>query len=483
MTDIAFLPARRLASLIRRRKIGCLELLEHYLDRVARHNPPLNAIIVTDFDAARRRARAADDALAKGETWGPLHGVPMTVKDSFDVAGLPTTWGSPDHKNNIARRNALSVDRWLNAGAVLFGKTNVPIWLADSQSFNAIYGTTNNPWDLSRTPGGSSGGASAALAAGLTGIEMGSDIAGSIRNPAAYCGLFGHKPTFGVCSTQGHALDDNVAALDILAIGPLARAADDLALGLTIIAGPDEIAARGARVALPPSRKKRLDEFRVGIVIDHPTAPVDRTVRDRLQDLADFLAAQNTHVSDSARPDIDLDDAHRTFDVLLRSATSARLDDAQQANFRAGLDALPAGTDTKQSRMMRGNTLSHRDWLRLDEHRQRMRWKWHDFFKEYDLLLCPVMCTAAYPHDPTPPYERTLMVDGEAIAGNTQLFWAGYSCVAYLPSTVAPIGFTEDGLPVGVQIVGPEYGDRDCIRFARLLEQSYQPFVPPAGYD
>lgn len=482
MTDIAFLPARRLARLIRRGKIGCLELLDHYLDRVERYNPALNAIIVTDIDNARRRARAADTALAKGEIWGPLHGVPMTVKDSFDVAGLPTTWGSPDYRDNIARRNALAVDRWLDAGVVLFGKTNVPIWLADSQSFNAIYGTTNNPWDLSLTPGGSSGGASAALAAGLTGIEMGSDIAGSIRNPAAFCGLFGHKPTFGVCSTRGHALDDNVGALDILVVGPLARAADDLALGLSIIAGPDDIAARGNPLALPPPRKKRLDEFKVGIVLNHPTAPVDPTVQDRLQDLADFLARQGTRISDTARPDIDLHDAHQTFDVLLRSATSARLDDAQQAGFREALDALPAGTDTKQSRMMQGNTLSHRDWLRLDEHRQRMRWKWHDFFDDYDLLLCPVMCTAAYPHDPTPPYERTLVVDGETITANTYLFWAGYSCVAYLPSTVAPIGLTADGRPVGVQIVGPEYGDLTCIQFARLLEKAYRSFVPPPAY-
>src|SRR5262249_47251273 len=188
--DIAFWPAKRLAGHLRRRKIGCLELLEHYLKRVERFNPRLNAIIVKDFDNAGKRARAADRALAKGDVWGPLHGVPMTLKESYDVVGLPTTWGVPEHKNNIATRNALAVDRLLGAGAVLFGKTNVPLLLADWQSYNAIYGTTNNPWNTALSPGGSSGGSAAALAAGFTGLEAGSDIGSSIPHPAHFCGLF-----------------------------------------------------------------------------------------------------------------------------------------------------------------------------------------------------------------------------------------------------------------------------------------------------
>ena len=433
MTDIALLPAKRLAGMIRSGKIGCLELLEHYLDRVERYNPALNAIIVTDIPKARRRARAADRARAKGELWGPLHGVPMTVKEAFDVAGQPTTWGVPDYANHIASANALSVDRWLDAGVVLFGKTNVPIWLADAQSFNAIYGTTNSPWNLGMSPGGSSGGSTAALAAGLTGIEMGSDIASSVRTPAALCGLFGHKPTFGICPTNGHAVNDNVAALDILAIGPLARSADDVALGLSIMAGPDEIDTTGYRLTLPAPKKKRLSEFKVGIVIDHPTAPVEREVGELLQKLANFLAKQKTKISDTARPDIDLDDVHRTFDVLLRSATSVRVTPEERAEFRAILDAQPAGTDTKQSRMMRGNTLSHRDWLILNERRERMRWTWHDYFKDYDLLLCPVLCTGTFPHDQTPPYERTLTIDGQEMTFMNQIFWSGYSGMCYLP--------------------------------------------------
>ena len=483
MTDIAFSSARHLAGAIRRGRIGSLELLEHYLARVERFNPALNAIVETDIPAARRRARAADRALVNGESWGPLHGVPITVKDSFDVKGMPTTWGVPEFRDCIADSNALSVDRLIGAGAVPFGKTNVPIWLADTQAFNAIYGRTVSPWNPDLTPGGSSGGASAALAAGLTGLELGSDIASSIRTPAALCGLFGHKPTFGICPTRGHTVRGNLAPLDILVIGPLARSAGDLALSLSIVAGPDEIDGGGYRLALPAPRKKRLGEFRVGIVLDHPTAAVEGAVKDRLQALADFLGRQGTRISDTARPDIDPHDVHRTFDVLLRAATSARHSDAERDGVAADLAALPPGTDTKQSRMMRVITLSHRDWLLLNEQRHRMRWKWHEYFQAYDLLLCPVLCTAAHPHTEIPPYERSMTVDGVERTFMEQIFWSGYAGVSYLPASVAPIGLTDDGRPVGVQIVGPHCGDRTTIAFAGLLEKEYRAFVPPPGFE
>ena len=238
MSISPFLPAHRLAALVRAGKIGCLELLDLYLERVEQHNAKLNAIVVLDTERARKRARAADRALAKGEVWGPLHGVPVTIKESFDVEGLPTTWGHPELKDNIAQRNALAVDRLLAAGAVLFGKTNIPTALADWQTFNPIHGTTNNPWDLSRVPGGSSGGAAAALAAGLTGLETGSDIGASIRNPAHYCGVYGHKPTFGICSSQGQTAPPRITDNDIAVIGPLARSARDLEIALKTIAGP-----------------------------------------------------------------------------------------------------------------------------------------------------------------------------------------------------------------------------------------------------
>src|SRR5499426_3005539 len=241
MLDVPFRSARQLAADIRKKKIGCLELLDLYLARVDKHDGTLNAVVVRDFERARTRARAADRALAKRDVWGPLHGVPMTIKESYDVAGLPTTWGVPVYKDRIATKNALAVDRLLAAGVVLFGKTNVPLYLGDWQSFNAIYGTTNNPWDLTRAPGGSSGGSAAALAAGLTGIEAGSDIGGSIRVPAHFCGVFGLKPTWGVVSPKGQALPGSYAYSDMSVIGPLARSAGDLDIALDAMAGPDDI--------------------------------------------------------------------------------------------------------------------------------------------------------------------------------------------------------------------------------------------------
>src|SRR5882672_11329741 len=300
MTAPHFRSAKHLASDIRRRKLGCLEALDLFLARVDRFTPQLNASLPSDVEAARRRARQADAALRKGKVWGPLHGVPMTVKESYDVAGMPTTWGLSELKDNVPPRNALAVDRLLGAGVVLFGKTNVPSWLADWQSFNPVYGTTNNPWDLSRTPGGSSGGSAAALAAGLTGFEAGSDIGSSIRNPAHYCGVYGHKPTYGIVPPRGQALPGRVAASDISVIGPMARSAEDLEIGLGVMAGPDDIAAAGYTLRLPTPRQKTLRDFKIAVMLTDPNSEVDAEVQAKIQAVADFLAGKRAKVSDRA---------------------------------------------------------------------------------------------------------------------------------------------------------------------------------------
>jgi amidase len=483
MLDVPFRSAKQLATAIRRKTIGCLELLDLYLTRVAKYNPALNAIIATDVEGARKRARAADRALSKGHPWGPLHGVPMTIKESYDVVGMPTTWGIPQFKDNRPACNALAVDRLLGAGVVLFGKTNVPIYLADYQSYNAIYGTTNNPWDRTRAPGGSSGGSAAALAAGLTGIEAGSDIGSSIRNPAHYCGVFGHKPTWGIVSPRGHSIG-RVAPTDISVCGPLARGADDLAVALDVMAGADEVDGAGWQLRLPPPRRKRLHEYRVAVMLTDPNSEVDTTVQDRLQALVDFLARRRVKVSDRARPDIDTGEAHRVYVRLLRAATSGRLSQAEFEKSMATAQTLAPDDESYFAQMTRANVLPHRDWLAANEARHRMRWKWAQFFKEWDLLLCPVTASAAFPHDHEGErYQRTIEVNGRRVPTTDQLFWAGLTCMVYLPATVAPVGLTPGGLPVGVQIAGPQYGDRTCIAFARLLEQEYQAFVPPPGYE
>jgi amidase len=262
-------------------RVGCVELLDFYLARAEHHNPALNAIIAWQIDNARQRARDADAALVKGEVWGPLHGIPMTVKESFNVSGLPTTFGNPLWKDNIATSNAAVVDRLLEAGAIVFGKTNVPFMLMDSQSYNDIHGTTNNPWDISRGPGGSSGGEAAALAAGLSALGAGSDIAGSLRNPAHYCGVYGHKPSWGLIPSRGHALAAAVTPTDISVVGPMARYAEDLALALRVLAGPDVLQQAAWRLELQSPRCHRLGEFRVAVWGTSLLCQIDASVRER----------------------------------------------------------------------------------------------------------------------------------------------------------------------------------------------------------
>ncbi|HXH83634.1 MAG TPA: amidase [Candidatus Tectomicrobia bacterium] len=483
MLDVPFRSARQLAAAIRRKAIGCVELLDLYRARVEKYDAALNAVVVRDFDRARVRARAADRALRRGAVWGPLHGVPMTVKESCDVAGLPTSWGVPAYRARVATRNAVVVDRLLAAGAVVFGKTNVPAYLADWQTFNPLHGTTNNPWDVARSPGGSSGGSAAALAAGLTGLEAGSDIGSSIRNPAHFCGVYGHKPTWGIVPRTGQALPWQTAPVDIDVVGPLARSADDLAVALGVMAGADELDAAGWRLALPPARRKRLRDFRVALMLDAAGFPVDREVQARLAALADFLRGRKVRVDDRARPAIDPAEAFRVYVRLLRAATSDRQSDADFAKNLEIARALAPDDESYQARAVRGAVLSHRDWLAANEVRHRMRRAWAEFFERHDVLLCPVAPVAALPHDQQGErHERAMTVNGRRVPVTDHLFWAGYSGACYLPSTAAPCGFTPAGLPVGVQIVGPAYGDLTCLAFARLLEREFQAFVPPPGY-
>lgn len=480
----AFLSARSLARLVRTRKIGCLELLEHFIARVERHDRKLNAVVVRDYAAARKRARAMDRRLARGDApTGPFLGVPMTVKESYDVEGLPTTRGLTSLRAHRAERHAIAVQRMLAAGANVFGKTNVPVHLSDWQTFNPIYGTTNNPWDVTRTPGGSSGGGAAALAAGLTGLEMGSDVGASIRNPAHYCGVYGHKSTWGICARAGH----NMGALadpDISVLGPLARSAGDLAPALQVMAGPDGIDGSGWKLALPKPHRTGLRNYRVAVMANHPTAPVDKAVEEAVLAVGEFLRREKAKVSFDARPAIDPEEAHELYLLLLRSSTVGLLSLERLRSFGEERPRLAPARRDYYSQLVRGSTLSHREWLELDERRHRMRHQWAEFFREWDVLLCPTAATVAFPHNHLGErWERTIMVNGSPQPSTTQLFWAGFSGAFYLPGTVAPAGTGPEGLPIGVQITGPQYGDLTTIDLAVRLERGYQAFVPPPGFD
>ncbi len=483
--DLALQPATDLLRALRERKVGCLELLDHHLARVERLNGPLNAVVALDADGARERARQADAALDQDEPWGPLHGLPMTIKDSIEVAGMPTTGGAPEFAGHVPTAHADAVQRLTDAGAVVFGKTNLPLYAGDFQSYNEVYGVTNNPWDLARSPGGSSGGAAAAVAAGLSALELGSDIGGSIRNPAHYCGIYGHKPSYGIVPQRGHVPPPpgKLSRPDIAVFGPLGRSAADLALALNVLAGPAPGEAAAWRLDLPPPRAESLAGFRIAVWFDDPLGPLDSAVADCLTALAANLEKAGAHIKHAARPAFDAEQAYRDFQRLMIAVMSAGLPREMMERFSKDVPGLDAEDMGYRAVFMRNATQSHRDWLAAKERQAQLRVVWADFFNDFDVLLCPVWPTAAIVHDHSPDMAaRTVQVNGQPFPYMDQMFWPGIIGVGQLPSTAAPAGLTADGLPVGVQVVGPYLEDRTTLRFAELMADAVGGYTPPPGY-
>jgi amidase len=484
MSELALRPAREILAALRAEKVSSRELLERYLARVEQLGPRVNAVVTLDADGARKRADAADAARARGESLGPLHGLPITVKDCFETAGLRTTAGARELAGHVPARNAVAVQRLLDAGAVLFGKTNTPAWAMDWQTYNELFGTTSNPWDAARTPGGSSGGSAAALAAGLSGLELGSDIGGSIRIPAHFCGLFGHKPSWGIVPQRGHipGLPGSLVEQDINVVGPLARGAADLALALDVLAGPLADHARAWRLSLPPPRHSRAADWRVAAWFDDPDFPVDASVREILEGAASALRRAGVRVDERARPAFSLAQAVDLFRRLLAAVTSETLPDAVFARLVAGAE----GGEEEGALAAFGRALGmrHREWLRLHQERQQLRAQWADFFRDVDLLLCPVSPLPALRHDQSDPMLlRTIQVNGATRSYMDHFAWMGPVGVAWLPASVAPLGRTPEGLPVGLQIVAPQFEDRSAIAFAGLVEETLGGFQVPPGFD
>lgn len=478
--DLSALTASELSGLLTSGAISAVDALEACLDRYSRFNDALNAVIVTRLDEARQRARQADEDRAAGHRWGPLHGLPMTIKESFEWAGTPATIGRPERAGIESTHTALAVQRLLDAGAVIYGKTNVPINMADWQTFNAVYGTTNNPWDLQRVPGGSSGGAAAALATGMTPLELGSDIGASIRNPAHYCGVFGHKPSFGIVPTEGHGEPGMASTVDIGVAGPLARSAADLRLGLEVLAGPGPLDAVGWHLSLPEESRRSLADFRVGVIFESPCVEQDRVLTTALRRAVDRLADAGASIIEGAQPDIEHERAFGTYMMLLRSATAASVSPSAFAEQRVAAQRWEAGDRDWRALVGDAVTMTHRQWLLLDEERLQQRYAWNAFFGDYDLLLCPTAASTAFVHDHRGErVDRTIEINGHQQSALDQLFWAGYTCGVYLPATVVPVGLAADGLPCGIQIVGNYLHDATTIAYAALVEETLGGFVAP----
>jgi amidase len=479
-----FASVAELAGALRSRRLSASELLEHTIARIEALDQRFNAVVVRDFDRARDAAKAADAALARGER-RPLLGIPVTLKEAFNVAGLPTTWGFPQFRNFVPPEDALAVSRLKQAGAVVIGKTNVPVGLREFQSYNDVYGTTNNPWDISRSPGGSSGGSAAAVAAGFGPLSLGSDIGGSIRVPAHFCGVFGHKPTLGLIPLRGYSLPPTPPVPgqgDLAVIGLLTRSAGDLALTLDAIAGPDEAReGTGYRLALPAPRHADLRDFRVLVIDTHPLVPTSHVVRTAINGLAGRLSKSGTKVAFDSALLPDLADSAKLYLKLLNAAISPRLSADAFAEAGRRVAALSPGDLGLQAERSRGTVMSHREWLAADAARLQLQQRWSALFREFDVVLYPCAPVPAFPQDHSEPIEaRRLDIDGNAYPYLEACFiWADPATTCGLPATAVPIDRSTTGLPIGVQIIGPYLEDRTTIAFAALLEREFGGFVPP----
>jgi amidase len=486
-SEWSFKSATELSAALAAKKVSAVELAQDAIGRIERHDGKINAICVRDFERGLDAARAADAARAHGET-GPLLGLPMTVKESYNIAGLPTTWGFPPQKDFRPAEDALSISRVKAAGGVILGKTNVPVGLGDWQSYNQIYGTTNNPFDLGRTPGGSSGGSAAALAAGYGPLSLGSDIGGSLRVPAFHCGVYAHKPTYNVVPVRGHTpppfppipLDRDMAV-----IGPMARSATDLSLLLDVIAGPDPLdAGVGYKLTLPPPRRNALKDFRVLVVDSDPVLPSDKDVRGAIEKLSDNLAKVGVSVARQSPLLPDFAESSRLYMRMLMSFLGTFFPPEVIAGAQAGAAELTADNRSLAAERLRGMTQSHRDWVLDDGARGRLRAQWRELFKSFDAMICPIMPTPAYPHDHSPQQEaRRIKIDGKDYVYPDQLAWPGIATLPGLPATAIPLGLSPEGLPVGIQIVGPWLEDRTPLKLAELIEREFGGFVPPKMFD
>jgi amidase len=482
----AYRPAGELVQTLASRQVSSRELVDAAIARIEALDPKINAVVVRDFDRARAAADAADAAFGRGERQ-PLLGLPMTVKEAFNIAGLPTTWGNPKFKDWRPDADALVVQRLKAAGAIILGKTNVPINLGDWQSYNEVYGTTNNPWDLTRTPGGSSGGATAALAAGFVPLELGSDIGGSLRCPAHFCGVFSHKPSLDLVPWRGAGPPQTPPIPvrgDLAVIGPMARSAADLALELAVIAGPDELLdGIGYKLALPPPRHDKLADFRVLVIDKHPLCPTAASITAALDGLADRLARLGCTVLRTNSKMPNLARTTRNYVELLAAALSADTSPDERLRSEALAQALSPDDLSLPAAFLRGQTMSHAAWIRTSRIRGGLRAGWQALFEDVDVVLCPPMPTVAFPHDHSSPMRtRELDVDGKKVPYGDQIAWAGIATSNWVPATTMPIGHDDHGLPIGVQIIGGYLDDRSTIAFAGLVEREFGGFVPPPGF-
>jgi amidase len=469
------------ADAIKAKRISSKELTELAFRRIDKYNGKINAVILQFREKALARAREADQALAKKEWWGPFHGVPITVKESYGMEGVPATAGVPEYKDFRPKHNAVTIDRIQRAGAIVIGKTNVPVMLADLQSYNPIYGTSNNPWDVTRTPGGSTGGGGAALAAGLGHLTLGTDIGGSIRTPSHFCGIYGHKPTLELVSLIGHVppfVDPPPQKLVDLSVGgPMARSAEDLRAALEAIAGPAGDDAKAYRWSMPAPRHTKLREFRVGCMLDDPLCRVGSDVRTVLESAAGRIEKAGVRVDRGWPAGVDFAKQLNTYLYLLYSVMAPRFPVAVQEAAKQAYKRDPTN--------VMGAVLvePHDRWAAETAKRFAARAVWESYFRDHDVFLMPVAFVPAFPHDHSEAFDQRTLDTPEGKRPYSDITpWIAMATLTGCPATAAPAGKTAAGLPVGIQIMGPYLEDATTIEFARLMAEVIGGFEAPKGF-
>ena len=456
MIDLSTATATDALDALARGSITSEALLTAQLERVERFNPVLNAVVAMDMDGALRDARAADEARRQGRLTGPLHGLPMTIKDIFATRGLVTTSGHVPLSDYRPEADAPAVAALRAAGAVVFGKTNLPEFGGDIQSYNDIHGLCRNPWNPDRTAGGSSGGAGAALASGMTLLELGSDIGGSIRVPCHYNGVFGHKPTWNAVDRFGESPRPPVwahALMDLVVAGPMGRSVADVRLGLDVLTAITTGGIPGARLPPASPRSHSARGLRVAIHVEDPAAPTSAACKAAVREVGARLAAAGAQVTEPGLPGPDLAEQNLLYRELLNAAMSP------------------------------GYAASHQEWKAGDERRHRLRADYARFFQDHDVLLAPIAPTPAFPHVTEGSMgSRKLTVDGVEISYLKHLVWAGLPTLPGLPATAVPVALSDEGLPMGLQVIGPLWADQTTLAVAGLIETLNGGFRPPPGY-
>ena len=474
--------AHEILEKIKQGEVSSLEVLESFLAQVEKVNPKINAIVALDIERAKEKAKEADNKISLKSKLGPLHGLPMTIKDAFEVEGIVSTGGNPAWKDNIPKRNAEAVQRLVDAGAIIFGKTNVPFLSSDLQSFNKIYGTTNNPWDLERTPGGSSGGSAAALAAGMTPLELGSDIGGSIRVPAHFCGLYGHKPSYNIISEVGHMPPPPGSILTgngLSVAGPLARSPEDLEIALDVLVAAQEQDSQAWKVKLPKARTKKIKELKIAVWPDEPYAEADNEITNLIKDTAKDLKHAGAKVETVDLP-ISFEEIDKIYSLLLNPLMLAGSPKETFETLAKLNESLDPNDMSELAKVARGSVLKHADWVLVNAMRQNMRQKWREFFNKFDVILCPTCITPAFKHNHNPVHERKLTINGKDDEYLRATLWAGPAVSAGLPSTNVPIGMSSNNLPISMQITGPYLEDKTCLEVAKVVRNIRGGFkIPP----